>query len=230
MNFINGHIYHIYNRGNNKQLIFFKDENYRYFLRKVKSNMLPLTDILAYCLMPNHFHFLVVVKEGLTRQTTDHKANTPGTNSSDHFTLAGAQISGQTNDKHPLVGKIAHLLSSYTRAINVQEKRTGSLFQKKTKAKDISEGELAKQVRGLHPMQSFYSLNCFHYIHQNPLKTGLVKRMEDWKFSSFNELLGRNNAGIVNLRLAHEIIGFDKKDFYEQSYIILEGKELEGIW
>ncbi len=211
MNFINGHIYHIYNRGNNRQLIFFKNENYRYFLRKVRSNILPLADILAFCLMPNHFHFMVMVK-----------------NSSDHCTRAGAHDSGQTN--HPLVGKVAHLLSSYTRAINIQENRTGSLFTKKTKSKDITEREPLRRIKGLHPTQSLYALNCFHYIHQNPLKAGLVDKMGDWEFSSFKEFMGKHSDGIVNHRLAQEIIGFDLDSFQEQSYLILKDKDVEGIW
>ena len=56
-------IYHIYNRGNNQQTIFFSDENYFYFLRKCHRYLKPVSDILAWCLMPNHFHFLIAVTE-----------------------------------------------------------------------------------------------------------------------------------------------------------------------
>ncbi|NOX48231.1 MAG: hypothetical protein GXO89_14770 [Chlorobi bacterium] len=246
MNFIDGHIYHIYNRGNNKQLIFFKDENYRYFLRKVKSSILPLADILAFCLMPNHFHFMVMVRS----HSSDHfaRASAPdsGQTNPGHFALAGTQDSGQanpghfarasapdsgqTNSSHPLVGKIAHMLSSYTRAINIQETRTGSLFTKKTKAKDITEGESSRRVKGLHPGQSIYALNCFHYIHQNPIKAGLVKKMEDWEFSSFREFSKDIPDGIVNPKWVQEIIGFDIESFGAQSYDILNEKDVEGIW
>ena len=59
MEFFENELYHIYNRGNNKQRIFFKPENYLYFLKKVRTYIHPNCDILAYCLMPNHFHFLV---------------------------------------------------------------------------------------------------------------------------------------------------------------------------
>jgi len=79
-------------------------------------------------------------------------------------------------------------------------------------------------------MQSFYALNCFHYIHQNPLKAGLVKQMEEWEFSSFSEYTGGNKSGIVNIHLANDIIGFELENFYEQSYMKLEERELEGIW
>ena len=52
--------YHIYNRGNDKQLIFLEPENYRFFLKQILK-YLPVSrvDLLAYCLMPNHYHLLI---------------------------------------------------------------------------------------------------------------------------------------------------------------------------
>jgi REP element-mobilizing transposase RayT len=52
--------YHIYNRGNNKEPIFFERENYLFFLRQfLKYFPLAIAEIHAFCLMPNHYHFLV---------------------------------------------------------------------------------------------------------------------------------------------------------------------------
>jgi putative transposase len=52
--------YHIHNRGNNKERIFFEQENYRFFLRKFIEYMPPKdVEIHAYCLMPNHYHFII---------------------------------------------------------------------------------------------------------------------------------------------------------------------------
>jgi putative transposase len=55
--------YHLYNRGNNCNLIFFEPENYLHFLRLVRRYLIEQTlDVLAYCLMPNHYHLLVRCK------------------------------------------------------------------------------------------------------------------------------------------------------------------------
>ena len=63
MNFKEDCTYHIYNRSN--ELLFYNRDNYLFFLRKIRNHILPYSDILAYCLMPNHFHIILKVnKEG----------------------------------------------------------------------------------------------------------------------------------------------------------------------
>jgi REP element-mobilizing transposase RayT len=57
---LQGHYYHVYNRGCNRQPIFLEEENYIYLLTRIKAILPeePVT-IVAYCLMPNHYHFLL---------------------------------------------------------------------------------------------------------------------------------------------------------------------------
>jgi putative transposase len=64
-----GYYYHLYNRGNNRQNIFFERENYLYFLRLLRRYLIEQAlEVLAYCLMPNHYHLLVYCK---TNRVTD---------------------------------------------------------------------------------------------------------------------------------------------------------------
>ncbi len=57
-----GEYYHLYNRGNNRERIFYERENYLFFLRQVRRYLVPVLEIIAYCLMPTHYHLLVLVE------------------------------------------------------------------------------------------------------------------------------------------------------------------------
>jgi len=55
-----GHFYHIYNRGVHRHSIFREPENYLYVLGKMKKYARELAvTLIAYCLLPNHYHFLL---------------------------------------------------------------------------------------------------------------------------------------------------------------------------
>ncbi len=191
MKFESGNLYHIYNRGNNSQPIFFERENYLYFLTKIRKHLYPLVDILAYCLMPNHFHILVYIPE--LKYSSSHTYSSGDSKSPDEL-----------NKK--IVAAIAIILRSYTRAINKKQNRTGSLFQSKTKAKNLSEN-------------LNYAFTCFHYIHQNPISVGLVNSMRGWEFSSYQDYSGDRNGTLCNKKLANNLldIPFEPSLFVQQS-------------
>jgi len=108
-------IYHIYNRGNFRQQLFFTDRHYKYFLTKCHLYLKPKADILAWCLMPNHFHFLMAIHE------------------------TGLQPVKVGNIEMPAITNGFRLLqSSYAKGLNKEKERTGNLFQQKTKAKFVS--------------------------------------------------------------------------------------------
>lgn len=116
MRFAEGYIYHVYNRGNNQQTIFFSDTDYLLFLNNARKFISPFCDILAWCLMPNHFHFLIY---------------------SNDKTVVCKKVGGL--ELQQLTYGIKQLLSSYAKSINKAQIRTGNLFQQKTKAKCVNE-------------------------------------------------------------------------------------------
>ncbi|MFZ4414935.1 MAG: transposase [Bacteroidales bacterium] len=185
MNFKENYTYHVYNRSNEN--IFYTKENYLFFIKKIRKHILPYADILAYCLMPNHFHLLITANKNAVE-----------------FINSKNMIYTQA-----LAKSIGTMLSSYTQSINKQQKRKGSLFAHQTQAKQLNfrKGE--------------YSRDCFFYIHQNPIVADLVKKIEDWEYSSFPDYSGKRNGTLVNKELAFEIVNFDKDDLYTQSYIAL---------
>jgi len=63
-------IYHVINRGNNREIIFVEDEDYRHYLNTIQRYKKKYHfKLYAYCLMTNHIHLLVKVsKEGSISQ------------------------------------------------------------------------------------------------------------------------------------------------------------------
>ena len=111
---------------------------------------------------------------------------------------------------------IGTLLSSYTKAINKTKHRRGSLFSHNTKAVMLnSDGNHLE--------------NCFFYIHQNPLLSGLVQKIENWEFSSFNDYAGIRKGTLCNKELAEKLVAFDTENFHAQSYAIIDEKVIEMI-
>jgi len=116
MHFTQGKLYHIYNRGINKQTVFYTDSNYLSFLKKIQDHLVPICDVLAYCLMPNHFHFLIHANEKSIVKPL--KSRICKTELSESFRI---------------------MLSSYANGLNKQEKRTGSLFTQNTRSKAVQD-------------------------------------------------------------------------------------------
>jgi REP element-mobilizing transposase RayT len=104
-----GAYYHIYNRGNNGEDLFIEERNYRYFLQLYAQHVAPAVDTFAYCLLKNHFHFLLRIKteaEYLAVQNSEAKPFKPSQFFSNWF-------------------------NAYTKAINKAYSRSGSLFQER---------------------------------------------------------------------------------------------------
>jgi putative transposase len=123
--FEGGWFYHIYNHGNGNDVIFRTNENYRYFMRKYQHYMSPIWETYSWCLMPNHFHLLIQVKniEGLTPEEI-HKQSWQ---------------------------RFSHFTNGYAQAFNKQEKRRGSLFMQSFKRIRVEdENYLLNLVRYIH--------------------------------------------------------------------------------
>lgn len=219
MQFDSGQLYHIYNQGNNRHKIFLERENYLFFLRKIHKHVLPFADILAWCLMPNHFHLMVHVNQVevderiITLSATQSRARSslevPETPSPTLSRTRSEMESRALNIEKPMSfnKSIGIMLASYTRAINKQQNWSGSLFRSETKAVCLTE------IDGISPgwitnmgITQFmvndpdieYPNVCFNYILYNPVKDGFVKNPEDWEFSSHSDFIGIRNGKLIN--------------------------------
>lgn len=95
---IPGYFYHVYNRGNNRENLFYKPDNYVYFLQKYDFYLNDYLETYAFCLLPNHFHLLIKVKK---RKDLPNPADLEGL----------------------ISRKFSNFFNCYAKAINKQQKR-----------------------------------------------------------------------------------------------------------
>ena len=180
--FVPDQYYHFYNRGNNRQVVFFEAENYVYFLKGIKRYLLGTVEVIAYCLMPTHYHLLVKV---LPLQTSEVFIPIRG--------RATSEVSGRGEVSKQMSLAMQKFLISYTKAINKRFERTGALFQGQFQAKPVTTYK--------------HLLTLCAYIHANPVKDGLAAAPEMWDFSNYLEWLGLRNGTLVNREFIRENFG-----------------------
>ncbi len=188
--------YHIYNRGVNKQEIFFDKSDYRIFITYIKDALSePVTklvtvdfkgrsfeatpykvknfqkeiSILAYCLMPNHFHLLV-----------------------------------KQNNKRSIESFMRSILTRYVQYVNKKYNRVGPLFQGRYKAALVTSDE--------------YLLHLSRYIHLNPqeLNSNIIDT-----YSSYSTYLGIDSVKWVD---TNPVLKFFNRNLTYKSFV--ESKDL----
>ncbi|OQA00208.1 MAG: hypothetical protein BWY70_00767 [Bacteroidetes bacterium ADurb.Bin408] len=168
--------------------------------------------------MPNHFHLLVYVHtlEHPHQMTQDETNPKPAqshqqSRTTTYFTDSnnGVVVSRTTT----LNKSIGILLTSYTRAINIQENSSGSLFRPHTKAICLTQHQgitpsFFDTQSGTVLYQSLpekeYPQVCFNYIHNNPLNAGMVNHPSEWPYSSYNEFTAKGGFKLSNIQKAKE--------------------------
>lgn len=190
--------YHIYNHATGKENFFENDDDYKWFLEKLKKYILPVSGVYAYCLMPNHFHFAVKIKSDDELKMAFTKAvhgknNRAGSGKEINLSLAVSKW-------------FSNYFNAYAKYYNFWKNRQGTLFKRAFRRKLIEGDENLRQ------------LIC--YIHQNPVAAGLCSKPVEWKYSSYNAIISLRET----LLQRKEIIElFDDKD----NFIFCHSKEIE---
>jgi putative transposase len=182
--------YHIYNRGNNKEKIFYKDSNYLFFLSNIDKYLSGYSNLFAYCLIPNHFHMII-------KTLSEDEVNTKAKVSDESNTLEYGTIIGEQFRK---------LFMSYTKAINKQENREGSLFKKLYQRKPITSEE--------------YLIRSVIYVHLNTVHHKITRDFENYKWSSFNKILNKMKSNLQKEEILEMFGG-------KENYISIHREERE---
>lgn len=189
---VNGEVYHIFNRGNNKQNIFLQPRDYKRFIQtfyyyqfskitprfsnfsknKLTSfnpnNYDKYVEIFCYCLMPNHFHFML-------RQIKDNGISS----------------------------FMSQISNSYTKYFNTKYNFLGSLLQGTFKSVRVETDE--------------QFLHLSRYIHLNPIVSGLTKNLNLYLWSSYHEYINKHDKSICNTQ---EVLNFFPSPNDYQNFLI----------
>src|SRR6266851_1860335 len=159
---VEGGLYHVITRGNNRRQIFNSPADYEKFLSLLATQKVRLPFFLyAYCLMTNHLHLLI-----------ERRADP--------------------------IGRIMHrVLTGYSQYYNRRYRRVGHLLQGRHKA------ILCQSDR--------YLSELVRYIHLNPVRAKMVRKAEEYRYSSQRTYLGQEPVGIVDLDPVLRHFGARKK-------------------
>jgi len=176
---------HIYNRGIDGQNLFIDEENYAYFLKLYAHYLHPVVETYAYCLLRNHFHLLIRVREepDLGQDLTGFPASERPVRSEERepaapdltgFPASERPVRSETRRRSPSQA-FSNLFNAYAKAINKRHGRTGSLFE--------------RPFDRILVTSDAYFCWLVVYIHRNPEKHRFVDDFRDWPYSSYHSIL-----------------------------------------
>jgi REP element-mobilizing transposase RayT len=189
-------LYHIYNRGINGEPLFLEERNYRYFLKLWARYIEPIAETYAYCLLSNHFHFLVRIKEEQTGPIANQRFDETG---------PVLKVGPVLNPSR----QFNNLFIAYAKAFNKAYQRTGGLFESPFKRRLVQDDR--------------YFAALVAYIHRNPQKHGFVDDFRDWAYSSYHAVL---SAQATRLKRAAVLGWFDGPAGFKEAHDMFTGEAI----
>jgi REP element-mobilizing transposase RayT len=190
-----GGVYHIFNHAVGSDDLFREEENFLFFLRKISSRLVSFADMYAYCLMPNHFHFVLRIKERTHLDTLwKDRKNKKNLSALEFY------------DKL-ITAEFANLFNAYVQAYNRKYFRQGSLLKESFQRKRIDTTQ--------------YLIKLICYVHNNPVNHGFAKR-EGWKYSSFNAFMSDKNTLVLREEVLEMFGGRENFEFVHQQNLGFE--------
>lgn len=176
-------VYHCLNHVVGKELLFREITNYEHFLRLYKKYIAPISTTYAYCLMPNHFHFLLQI------------ANT------DQLKLRYQELKEIMPDEHTnwekfIAQQFSNFFNAYAKAYNRKYARRGALFEDYIKRAEVSTND--------------YFLRTLRYIHLNPVQHGFADIPEQWQYNSYNAYIDSEKEGAYKKKILKRFGGIEQ--------------------
>ena len=212
--FSEGGIFHVYNRTNNKELLFKSPGNQLYFLKQFEKYLHPFLDTFCWSLLPNHFHLLVRVKaKGEIKeylQTLPAKSLKP---------IEKKYLENEATTELLLELEWKRFFNSYAMAFNKQYKRKGNLFQRPFKRLEVVKDSQFTQA--------------IVYIHANAQHHKICNDFTTYQWSSWRTMLSDKPTHLKRAEVLEWFGGIEKfidthkslVEYYYKSDISMEDED-----
>lgn len=252
--------YHIFNRGNNRAPIFFIEENYRFFLQTFREKLSGYVDTLGYCLMANHFHFLVRVKSAeeilkqAMQETLVHQENKCVKNQ--EFRHLNSRLAA----KNGLMGEEPELI--IPRSIDMTYLLNMSYLLKNEKIpphpaiSTLCSSILSTKFRGFFLgyckavnkqqcrtgslLQRPFRRKCItspgdlkyvlSYIHHNPIHHGLTQHFDEYGWSSYSPLVFDPDSWLSSKQVVTLFGSMDNFLSYSLNFKSLKSEQVKDLF
>jgi putative transposase len=184
-------IYHVFNRTNNQEKLFLSDDNRHFFLKKYNKYLSPYSETYAWCLLPNHFHFLIKIKSIETIKEI--------LCSGEQSTLSSIEqkfMRDEISISQLIENAYKRFFQSYALAFNKVHNRKGNLFYKPFKRLEIENESHFNQV--------------IIYIHTNPTKHKISNDFTTWKWSSYQTILSNSKTSVPRQEILNWFGGIEQ--------------------
>ena len=189
--------YHIYNKVVTGTDLFIESKDYWNFMERYSKYFSLYFKTYAYCLIPNHFHFLIKVKD-----TEEIKFNII----SEHTTASKNYLLGKVNLNEFIENQFSRCFSGVSMLYNKKHNRVGPLFKQGIKRVALNANRTFEQQ--------------MHYIHHNPVHHFLVNKIEDWPYSSYNTYISDDKTKLPRLEVLNKFLGVKNFiSFHQMPYI-----------
>ena len=193
--------YHIFSRAMGKEKLFLEEGNYKFFLKQFSKYISPVADTFAYNLLPNHFHFMVRIKniDIIHEEFLKVKKNK-------NFTIELVP--------EFIMERFSNLLNSYTKAFNKKYSRKGGLFI-----------DIMRRVEVIDDSQ--FGATLF-YIHKNAVHHRYCEKISEWRWSSYQAFISNAPTQLLRDEVLdwfggiEQFIEFHKQPVYLKSAVIIE--------
>jgi len=164
-------IYHLFSRAVGNEKLFLYEDNYRFFLQKLKQHTSALCRLYAYSLLPNHFHLLIKLNDDKSMiqnfETVKNTSYCPLQHNLSDFTME----------------RFSNFLNSYAKSFNKVYQRKGALFMDYLNRSAVNKDT------------DF--TNYIWYIHKNAVHHQITKVIGDWPHDSYASLLSNAPTSLL---------------------------------